>query len=244
MSFLSSLMSSLTATSTGGNTPPKIYLQNDGSRIQFPVGPSAFEVNVKQNNSTININNIGELNMLGKTGLVALSFASFFPAQAYSFCACTPNEPSSYVNLIDKWRTSGKPCRFIISGTPVNYAVTIDGFKWGEKDGTSDVYFSLDFKEYKFVGGALDSTAFSEVTGLKSRSSWLESTLQSITAYPGDSIGDVIGRTVGKTSSFGTNDTNILTAYKAVAKSGGIKVGDVLTYASSSNTLKVGGKNV
>ena len=244
MSFLSSLMSSLTATNSSGNTPPKIYLQNNGSRIQFPVGPSSFEVDAKQNNSTININSLGELNMIGKTGLLTLSFSSFFPAQQYSFCACTSNEPYSYVNQIDKWRTSGKPCRFIVSDTPVNYAVTIDDFKWGERDGTSDVFFTLSFKEYKFVGGALDSSAFSEVSGLKSRSSWLESTIQSITAYPGDSIGDVLGRSIGKNASLGTNNTNMLAAYKSVAKSGGIKAGDILTYASSSNTLKVGGKNV
>jgi len=244
MSFLSSVMSSLTASSTSGNTPPKVYLQNSGSRIQFPVAPSSFEVSVKQNNSMVNINNIGELNMIGKTGLATMSLASFFPAQQYMFCACTADDPYSYVKKIDDWRTSGKPCRFIISDTPVNYAVTIENFKWGERDGTSDVYFTLDFKEYKFIGNAKDTTQFSALSGMKDRpQSLLENVLQNITVYPADGIGDVIGRSIGKTAAMGAADKNMLSAYKSIAKGGGFKTGDVISYESGS-IKKVNGKNV
>lgn len=246
MSFLSSLLSNSSESVQSGNTSPKVYLQNNGTRIQFPVPPSSFGVAVRQNNSTVNINNIGELNMIGKTGLIVMSFKSFFPNQQYTFCQCEPNDPYSYVKTIDSWRTSDRPSRFIISGTPIDYAVSIDGFKWGEKDGTGDVYFTLDFREYKFVGGAKDSTQVSEETGMKDRNddSISENSISSITVYPGDSIGDVVGRAVGRTASLGSNDKNILLAYKKIVKSGGINAGDVVTYAAASNTLKVGGKNV
>ncbi|WP_231038233.1 hypothetical protein [Pectinatus frisingensis] len=227
------------------NTQPRTYLSCNGSKIQFPMPPATFDVSVVQQNSTININNIGELNMLGKTGLLTLSFSSFFPAQNYPFCLCTPDAPYNYVKTIDVWRTSGKPCRFSIAGTSVNYAVSIDKFVWGEHDGTSDVYYTLDFREYKFIGGATDST-ISDVTGMKDRTdtnSMLD-VLQSVTVYPSDSIGDVVGRAIGKNLSMGQGNSTILDAYKSIAKSGGINTGDILTYAKTTNALKVNNKNV
>lgn len=243
MSFLSSLLSSLTASNS--TTVARTYLSCNGDTIQFPVPPAKFDVDVKQGNEIININNLGELNMLGKTGLLHMQLLSFFPAQDYSFCVCTPSDPYTYVSTIDAWRTSGKPARVSIAGTPVNYAVSIDKFKWGEQDGTNDVYFTLDFTEYKFIGGAVDTT-ISSTTGLKDRTdaSSISSVLQSVTVYPGDSIGDVVGRAVGKTASLGTNDSKILAAYKVLAKSGGVKVGDIVTYAKSSGVLKVNGTSV
>lgn len=235
MSFLSSLFSAA-AASGPTNTQPRVYLQCNGNRIQFPVAPSSFGVSVKQNNSTVNINNIGELNMIGKTGLATMSLASFFPNQQYTFCACTADNPYSYVGKIDSWRTSGRPCRFIISDTPVNYAVTIEDFKWDEHDGTGDVYFSIDFKEYKFVGGAKDTTQFNALSGMKSRpqSSFIENALENITVYPSDSISDVLGRSIGRTAAMGEGNKTFLTAYKSIAKSGGLKAGSVISYSAGS----------
>ena len=235
MSFLSSLFSAATGNGAS-NVAPNVYLQCNGSRLQFPVAPSSFEVSVKQNNSTVNINNIGELNMIGKTGLATMSLSSFFPNQQYTFCACTPSVPYDYVKKIDSWRTSGKPCRFIVSGTPVNYAVTIETFKWGEHDGSGDVYFSIDFKEYKFVGNAKDTTQFNALSGMKDRPqpSFLENVLDNVTVYPSDSISDVLGRSIGKTAAMGDNNKNLLAAYKNIAKGGGLKTGSIISYSAGA----------
>ena len=243
-SFLDSLVSSLTSSNSTQNQAPKVYLQNAGSKIQFPIPPSSFEVNIKQNNTIVNINSLGELNMLGKTGLLTLSLSSFFPNQEYSFCQCTPDSPYNYVKTIDTWRTNGKPSRITISDTPINYAVTIDNFKFSEKDGTGDVYFSLDFKEYKFVGGALDNTVNS-VTGLKDRTdtSSLLDTVKNITVYSGDSLMDVASRTLGQNVSVNTGTKSYLSLYAALVKRGGVTAGDVLK-VTKNNTIKVGGSNV
>jgi hypothetical protein len=247
--FFNSLVSSLLSSSNSivANKPPKIYLQSDGNKIQFPIPPSSFEVNVKQNNSIVNINNLGELNMLGKTGLITMSFSSFFPAQDYDFCQCTANEPYSYVKQIDKWRISGQPSRFTITDTPVNYPVSIESFKWGEKDGTGDVYFTIEFKEYKFVGNAVDNTV-SSITGLKDRtdSSSLINVDKSVTVYPSDSIMDVASRTLGQNAKLNnTNNSNksYLDLYKSLAKRGGVRAGDVLK-VTKNNTVKIGDSNV
>ena len=51
--------------------------------VTLPVAPEEFSVQVSNKNSTIDINNAGEYNMIGKTGLKSVSISSFFPAQEY-----------------------------------------------------------------------------------------------------------------------------------------------------------------
>ena len=240
MSFFSSLLTGL--TKSGANQPVQIYLQCNGKRIQFPIAPSSFEVNVKQNNSIVNINNLGQLNMIGKTGLMTISLSSFFPAQDYNFNQSIVDEPYSYVKNIDGFRTSGKPSRLIISNTPFNYPVTIDSFNWGEKDGSGDVYFTLDCKEYKFIGDSVDNTQISSISGLKERSSFLEDVAKTVTVYPSDSLMDVVGRTLGTTTKLSSTDNKYLDFYKTMAKAGGIKTGSILSVKDT--VVKIGDENV
>jgi len=242
-SILSSLVSSFLSSSGTANQPPKIYLQSAGNKIQFPIPPSSFKVSVKQNNMTVNINSLGELNMIGKTGLKLLDLNSFFPNQEYSSCQCTPDSPYNYVNTIDGWRTSGQPARITITDTPINYAVTIDGFDWEEKDGSGDVYFMLNLKEYKFVGGAIDN-AVNTVTGLKDRTdaSSVTDAVKSITVYPGDSLMDVASKALGQSVSVTDTTKSYLSAYKVLAKSGGLSAGSVLK-VTGTKSIKVGDTN-
>lgn len=237
-------MGEILSASGTANKAPSVYLQSASGKIQLPIPPESFEVSVQQKNSTVNVNNLGELNMLGKTGLFTISLSSFFPNQQYSFCQCTPDSPYNYIKTIESWRTSGKPARITISDTPINYSVTIENFKWGERDGTGDVYFTLDLKEYKFVGGAKDTTVNS-VTGLKNRVdiSNLGETIKNVMVYPGDSLMDVASRAFGVTTSITDENKTYLDAYKALAKGGGISSGNVLTVLNGK-TLKVGNSNV
>lgn len=125
--------------------------QNNTERFQLPVPPSNYSIDNKNINSVININEIGEVNMIGKSGLREISIDSFFPNREYYFCKTTPLAPYDYINMILKWKQSQKPIRLIITDTPINIAAAIESFEYGEKDGTGDVYYSLGLKEYRFV---------------------------------------------------------------------------------------------
>jgi nucleoid-associated protein YgaU len=126
--------------------------QNNAERLRLPVLPSSFEVEVGNLNTRVNINEIGNINLIGKSDLKEMTIESFFPAQDYYFCEYT-GFPSPYecVEMIESWRTSGKPIRLIITDTPINLPMAIENFAYGEKDGTGDVYFSLELAEYKFL---------------------------------------------------------------------------------------------
>ncbi len=126
--------------------------QNNKERLRLPILPPNFEVTVGNLNTRVNINEIGNINLIGKSDLKEITIETFFPAQNYYFCEYTGfPKPYECVEMIEGWRTSGKPIRLIITDTPINLAMAIEEFKFGERDGTGDVYFSLELAEYIFL---------------------------------------------------------------------------------------------
>lgn len=103
----------------------------------------------------MNITNLGEINLIGKTGLMSMTIESFFPNQQYNFCLYKDiQKPYEYIKQLLKWKNSGKPIRVIVTGTPINYAMAIESIVYSEIDGTGDVYFTLELKEYKFISNS------------------------------------------------------------------------------------------
>lgn len=126
--------------------------QNNQERLRLPILPSSFEISVGNLNTRVNINEIGNINLIGKSDLREITIESFFPAQEYYFCEYSGfPKPYECVEMIERWRESGKPIRLIITETPINVAVAIEKFTYGEKDGTGDVYYTLELAEYVFV---------------------------------------------------------------------------------------------
>src|SRR5690606_14547012 len=44
-----------------------------------------------------------------------------------------------------------------ITDTPINLAMAIENFSYGERDGTGDVYYTLELAEYVFVEARAES---------------------------------------------------------------------------------------
>lgn len=127
----------------------EIWLKQDKTQFRLAVLPPEYELTSESNNTQVVINSLGEINLLGKRKLKNVSFSSFFPAQAYNFCQYTSfPTPKESVELIEKMKNSGV-LRLIMTGTPVNMECTIENFTWGENDGTKDINFTLELKEYR-----------------------------------------------------------------------------------------------
>lgn len=125
--------------------------QDNNGKLQLPVKPSEYNVTVTHRNTVINVIQVGDVNLIGKTGLREISLASFFPAQDYNFSNNSGRkEPLAYVEQIESWRNSGNPVRVIITGV-LNMEATIESFAYGEKDATGDIYYTLYLKEYKKI---------------------------------------------------------------------------------------------
>ena len=125
-------------------------IQQEGKgRIALPVKPTDYTVSVSHKNTVTNVIQTGDINLMGKTGLRAVSLSSFFPARDYNF-AKSVGDPLSLVEKIESWRNSGEPCRVVI-GRSLNMECTIESFSWGEQDATGDIYYTLSLKEYKRI---------------------------------------------------------------------------------------------
>lgn len=129
-----------------------LSFNNGAEKLQLPVPPAEFELSQGNVNTVVNVYNIGEVNLIGKSKLATITISTFFPAQEYSFCQYTGfPQPYKCVNMIENWRKSGRPIRLVITETPINLACAIENFNYKEQDGTGDVYFTLELKEYRFL---------------------------------------------------------------------------------------------
>lgn len=126
-------------------------IDSTGRNLQFPVPFSQYEIKQSANNKTINVLNYGEITWFGDRKLKEWSISNFFPSKQYNFCQVRIWNKQEYINFIQNIIKTKKPCRFVITKTAVNYLCTIEDFTYGEKDGTGDIYFSMNFKEYRSV---------------------------------------------------------------------------------------------
>ena len=226
LSFFNQAVDSLISSGSGLNTGCKLVLSCAGESVTFPVSPPSFEISNAYNNSTVNVNSLGDINMLGKRGLTTIKFSSFFPAQAYDdIVNTTPDSPYSYVEKINSFAQKGQPCKLAISNTNINLNVSIDTFDYNEKDGTSDVYFSISLREYRYV--LPNSNKLNNTTGLASRIAE-ERKEKVINWYPGMDLMDVAAQSVGQFFPIDKQDAKQLSVFRTLAKTKNLNVGTVL----------------
>ena len=129
----------------------EIWLRQNKKSFRFAILPSEYELTSESDNTQVNINKLGEINLIGKRKLKTVSFSSIFPKQKYSFCQySTFPTPKESVKTIEKMKNNGV-LSLTMTGTPINMDCTIESFTWGENDGTKDINFTLEFKEYRKV---------------------------------------------------------------------------------------------
>ncbi|MDY3359019.1 MAG: LysM peptidoglycan-binding domain-containing protein, partial [Clostridium celatum] len=118
------------------------------------------------------------------------------------------------------WKGSGKPIRVIVTETPINYAMAIERITYSEVDGTGDVYFILELKEYKFIKASnVTTTITANGTTLR-----VPETKRETKPTPPEYVvkqGDTLWRIAKKITGEGAN-------YKIIAEKNNIKNPDLL----------------
>lgn len=130
----------------------EFWLNNleDDEKLRLPVNPAEFTISKANHHQTVNINDSGEINIIGKPGLAAISLAAFFPVRYDSFCEYQGfPDPYQCVKMMDGWRQAGKVIQLMVTGTDINMPVLIESFAYGEKGGSQDVHYTLELKEYR-----------------------------------------------------------------------------------------------
>lgn len=130
----------------------EFWLMQGNEKLRLPVPPTKYDIKKALNNSTVIVEGLGEVSFIGKPKLAEIpTIESFFPDHVYPFCQYSPvPSPKECTDIIEKWMLSGKPIRYIVTGA-INTECTIESFQYGAHDGTGDVYFSLELKEYRVI---------------------------------------------------------------------------------------------
>ena len=230
----------------GGGDAVGMTLSGAGESVSFPILPSEFMVSNPYNAQSVNINGLGDINLKGKRGLKSITLESFFPATETNdvlgvFSWEGSADPYGSIAKIKKMADDKEPSTLNIAGTDVSMPVLIRKLDYGEKDGTGDVYFSMDLEEYRFI--SQESASENEVTGLKSRGTGAASKTE--TVKRGMDSMDAAHRAVhnvSKNLSMAKQGMRKLGAVRSMVRSGGITPGTVIR--STADGIKAGKLNI
>lgn len=180
----------------------KIYLQkgnDEKTRFQLPINPTELMPDRRWNNQKININNRGDVLLIGKRQLITVELSSYFPAHWSSICMVGKSKlktPEEYDDIFAQWQ--GKQIRFITVGpyTHINLLCVIDSYKSGFKDGTNDIYYEATLCEYRKKAKS---------NGKKKRSSnTKKKSVKTVKTKKGDTLRALAKRYLGSASKWET----------------------------------------
>lgn len=196
-------------------------------KVLLPVAPSKLTLRINNQNKTLELMNLGEINILKKAGLTDISFECLLPGRRYPFAEYEGGfkEPSFYLNHFEKLKVSQKPFRFLVSRLSpsggylfdTNMEVSLEGYSIIESaDQGQDVQVSVDLKQYKYYGtkklqitpAAQGDVILAKVTEPRPA----KEPAKSYTVKPGDTLWAICKRELGDGSK-----------YPAVAAANGIK---------------------
>ncbi len=170
---------------------------NKNTEMILPVTPPSFEVSHGINIETINIHTLGDVILPGYGTLSAIRIDCMFPSKKYPFNQPgTKIDPYGYIKKLETWCDSRAILRFIVSDTGVNVQVIISDISYGEKDGSGDVYATINLREYRKLMAVQTNK-----TGNKTRVT--EKTSPGIENYvikSGDTLGAICRKYYGKAS--------------------------------------------
>lgn len=209
---MSKVISSLTAYSQISLQP--LYGDNKESEtLLIPVVPANLMFDESSDVQTIKLMNYGELPVGINRRLATWGFTCFFPYRAelarydskykqgyidknkifkYPFDISTGNENpyEYYCNKILTWKNNQTPLTFIFKTWGAYYLCQIKEFKFGRQDSSGNVYYDIQFQEYK------------EYTQFQSSAYTTDYSGNSYTAQEGDTILIIAKKIYGDSSAY------------------------------------------
>lgn len=122
-----------------------IFVYGD-EQLELPVTPQSFEVSTGMRSETINLTNIGEVELPGKKSVFQIQLSSFFPLTEYDFVK-KQKEPYEYTAWFEEKARANVALRVIVTNTSINRKIRIKSIDYGEKDGSGDVYYTLTLSD-------------------------------------------------------------------------------------------------
>lgn len=124
-----------------------VLLVTGDGQFELSVNPPEISVTQDNKDKTIDLLNVGEINVPGMRGLIKVSLATFLPDSNSPFF--TGTAPEQIVQAIKKAKNGQKAIRIIISGSDVNTQFNVSSMNEIYKEGQGDIYISWTFVELR-----------------------------------------------------------------------------------------------
>ena len=117
--------------------------------IVLPINPAELEVVMPQLNKRLTLLNMGTVNMKGNRDVATVTISSFFPGRHSPFYRYADMTPKKYRAKIENWKENKETKRLIITDMGINLAMLIDKCSFKVKEGSEDIYYTLELSEYR-----------------------------------------------------------------------------------------------
>lgn len=117
--------------------------------IVLPINPAEIPVVMPQLNNRMTLLNMGGINMKGNRDIVTVTLSSFFPGTKSPFFRYADMTPKRYKAQIEGWKENKETKRLIITDMGINIAVLVDKSEFTIKEGSDDLYYTLELSEYR-----------------------------------------------------------------------------------------------
>lgn len=129
------------------------FLWPNGTKSRLPVLPEVLNISNESQNESVSIAGLGEVTIFQDPMAKVISFSSFLPMHQSPLVEyASPSQPWVFIERFELFKKSKKAVRIIITGTPVNMAVSIESLNYNEAGGAvGDINYNIVLKEYKAV---------------------------------------------------------------------------------------------
>lgn len=136
--------------------------------LTMPVTPAEWSIEEGRMVEALDMAQTGQVNLPGLPALFNEQLTFLLPSSARSYAdAAYSGDPYTVVAMLVRWSSDGDPLRLIITDTTVNTLVLLAPVRYGERDGTGDVYATLTLRQYREL---ISETAERADTGNADRS--------------------------------------------------------------------------
>lgn len=129
----------------------------------MPVTPPGFQIELGRLVEQVDMASFGQVNLPGLEALFNEQLTFLLPSSERNYT--NPGyggEPYTIVERLVRWSKAGDVLRLIVTQTPVNVPVLIAPVRYGEQDGSGDVYATLTLRQFRELTAEMVSDSGTE----------------------------------------------------------------------------------
>lgn len=128
-----------------------IFLEpKSGRQLTMPVTPPEWEAELGREVEQVDMAQTGQVNLPGLESLFDERREFLLPSGERNYTVPGyAGDPFAVVDTLVGWSREGTVLRLIASGTPLNVPVLLGPVRYGQRDGTGDVYATLVMRQYR-----------------------------------------------------------------------------------------------